>query len=306
MANPTIVIPDNVGPQTSNAGDGRAHVPGTKVEPKDTEPTKQEPTKSEIRKMKLKIEGVEAEYDEAEVVKWAQEGKLSTKRFQEAAEIKKQAEALIAKAKNPEQLAELFQELGIDVDSWSEQRVWQKIQESELTPEQKKQRDVEAELKKYRDKDAKDKADAESAQDKALQEHYEVDFEKKIISALDLGGLPTKGKAGREVVRRMANYMLVAAQNNLDLNPSDLVSQVRRDLNEEHRAMYDDAPDDLLSELLGPAGKRLREADVKKLKTTQQQAFSKPTSAARQAADDKPKKLSGSDWREALKKDFLK
>lgn len=304
MTIPTIVIPDNVGPQSS--ADGRTQVPGTKVEPKTPETPTEQPTKAEARKLKLKIDGVESEHDEAEVIRLAQEGKLSTKRLQEAAQIKKQAEALIARAKNPEQLAELFQELGIDVDSWSEQRVWQKIQESELTPEQKEQRKIDAELKKYRDKEAKEKADADTAEDTALQQHYEVDFEKKIISALDIGGLPTKGKAGREVVRRMANYMLVAAQNNLDLEPKDLVAQVRRDLNEEHRAMYDDAPEDLLNELLGPAGKRLREADVKKLKTTQQQAFSKPTSATREAAANKPVKLNGPEWRKAVMKDFLK
>ena len=307
MSMPTIVIPDNVGPQSSP----------TDNSPKDsannTNPT--EPTKAEIRKMKLKIDGQEGEYDESEVVKWAQQGKSAAKRFEEAAaakkeaaEMKKQAEYFLNKLRDPGQLEAILKDpaIGLDVKKWAEDYVWNHLQEEQLTPEERNKRAVEAELKKYREKEAREKAEAEAAQDKALQDHYEQDYEKKILAALQLGGLPTKGKAGREVIRRMANYMSIAAQNNLEVDHQDLVAQVRRDLNEEHRAIYDDAPDDLLEELLGrhKAGQRLRESDIKKLKSTQQQAFSKPNKA--QTTSSKPSKLSGQDWRNALTKDFLK
>ena len=52
-------------------------------------------TPAEIRKMKLKVDGVESEYGEDEVIRYAQQGKAANKRFEEAATMRREAEQMV-------------------------------------------------------------------------------------------------------------------------------------------------------------------------------------------------------------------
>ncbi len=100
----------------------------------------------------------------------------------------------------------------------------------------------------------------------------------QIIQALQQGGIPNT----RGAVRRMAQYLQLAVSNNIEVTPADLVARVKQELIEEHKSMYGASdPASLLSILGEDLTKKLREADLKRLKSTQPEPRRKPASNAK-------------------------
>lgn len=260
---------------------------------------------TEIRRMKLKVDGHELDLPEDEVIKLAQMGKSASKRYEEAAALrresaaeKQQAEQFFGMLRDPQKLAKLLADprVGIDVKKWAEQYVWDQIQEERLSPAEKKARDNERKLAEIEDRDKNAKAEADKQQDAALISHYEGDYEKKITEALGMGGVPKTPMT----VRRMAHYMRIAFKNDLDITPRDLVDRVRQDFLAEQRELFGAVDGDALIGLLGEdTAKRLRNADLKRLKTTQgDSGFRTPEPKPIQAGKkQKDTRLNGSDWR---------
>ena len=264
-------------------------------------------TPAEKKIWKLKANGKEVEFDasdEERIKQAVTKGLGADETFQTAAQYRKQAEQFFSMLKDPVTLKQVLTDprVGVDLKKFAEEYVWEQMQEAQLTPEQKRQRDVDNELKKYRDAEANQKTEAEAAQAKALEAHYEADFEQRILTALKSGGVPnTKG-----AVRRMGYYLQQAIANNIDLQPADLVQQVRKDLQQEHQELYSTAPSETLLELLGEdLAKKLRQEDLKRLKTTQPEKHRKENTPSRKTSSQSPKKLSGDEWREQLHRKML-
>ena len=99
------------------------------------------------KKWKLKAGKQEREVtSEAELVRLAQLGIGANEKFEQAAKTRKQAEEVLEIIqKNP---AEALTKLGFDVRKLAEEYLAEKIQEEMLTPEQKKVKEMEQQLKK--------------------------------------------------------------------------------------------------------------------------------------------------------------
>ena len=204
------------------------------------------PTAAEKKIWKLKADGEEFEFDasnEEAIKQEIMKARGANKRFEEAAKARKEADAqrkeaeeAFAMLKDPAQLKKLLADPRISVDfkKLAEEFVWEQIQEQSLTPEQRKQKELERELAKYKEQEQETLTKKEAAEAAQLQAHYESDYEQRIISALESGGIPKT----RGAVRRMAHYLELAVQNGVDVTAQDLVSRVRQDLLDEHREMY--------------------------------------------------------------------
>lgn len=296
----------------SNVAAAMAATPAAPAAPTATAPVESapvvekapEPTAVQKEKWKIKADGEEFEWDPSDIEATKRElskARGANKRFEEAAKMRKQAETFFDMLKNPATLKQVLTDpkVGVDLRKFAEEFVWEQIQEEKLTPEQKRQREVERELQKYREAEAKQKAEAETAQAEALRKHYEADFESKILSALQTGGIPNT----RGAVRRMAYYLQQAIANNIDIQPTDLVARVRQDLAEEHRDMYSAADPSSLISLLGEdLAKKLRAADVKRLKSTQPEQYRKQpsTETSKRQGEKTPKRKTMDQFREEL------
>ncbi len=277
-------------------------------EDKDDAPKDMTPAERKI--WKLKADGEEFDFDatdEEAVKREIMKARGANKRFQEAAGLRKDAERAFEMLKDPTQLREILQDprIGIDLKKFAEDYVWEQIQEQQLTPEQKAQRDKDRRLAEYEAREAKAKEDGLSRQQQESQARYETGYETKITKALEAGGIPKTPEA----VSRMAEYLLRAVENGYDLSPEDLVQQVRQDYISEFTAVLGAADGDQLLALLGEANaEKLRKADLKRLKNPQGNPFPS-RSPAKQAAEGKgpapQAKVSGSVWRDGLMKDFL-
>lgn len=261
--------------------------------------------KEAIRKHKLKVDNEEIEVDDDELKRGYAHNKAASKRMEEAAAYRKQAEQAFEMLKDPSKLRQLLEDprVGIDLKKFAEDYVWENLQNDALTPEQKKQREVERELEKYRQSEKAAKEQAETREATELQNKYAAEYETTIIEALDKGGVPKN----RASVRRMAQYLQLAVANNIDVTPADLVARVRQDLIDEHKSMYGESdPASLLSILGEDLAKKIREADVKRLKSTQPEARRRPAGNAKpvKAPEKRRERMSADTIAEKLREKF--
>ncbi len=267
-------------------------------------------TAAEKKIWKLKVDGEEFDFDatdEEAVKREIMKARGAAKRFESAAQMRKEAEQIVSMLKDPASLREILQDprIGVDLKKFAEDYVWEQIQESQLTPEQKAQRDKDRRLAEYEAREAKAREEGVTRQQQEAQTRYEVGYEKKIMTALEAGGIPKSPKA----IARMADYLYQAVEHGYDLSPEDLVQQVRQDYIADFTSVLGDADGDQLLALLGEANaEKLRKADLKRLKNPQGNPF--PTrSAAKTAASGKAppaqQRKTGTEWRSDLMKDFL-
>lgn len=260
-----------------------------------TQPTapgeqKAAPTPAEIRKLKLKLEGGEVELPENEVIALAQQGKVAQKRFQEAAQMRREAEEVLSFLKaNPK---EAFQKLGIDVRKFSEDTLMEILQQETMSPEQRKAKEMEQELRKYRDaeKAAADKKQAEEMQ--RLESTHLNNYQETFIKALQVAGLPRT----TFTVKRMAEHQIVANRKGYTIDPQSLAKLVREDYDLAQKEIYGSADEDTLLNLLGDDGvKKVQKALIKKLK-------SKPSVQAKSENISQPSPVQKGSWKEFSKK----
>lgn len=308
-----------------------AAAPSPKVEPKKA-PPRETPAKTEDggadtappanataaekKIWKLKAEGEEFEFDasdEEAVKREIMRARGSDKRFQSAAQMKQQAERFFEMIKNPETLEQVLSDprVGIDVRKWAEQKVWEAIEaqkreeEFKKDPSAKKRWEDDQELARLRKQKADDEAAKAADVQKADVQKFEQHYEKTILGALELGGLPKTPEAAA----RMGQYLARAMESGMDLSPQDLVEVVRKDYQTDLSALLGEATGEQLLQILGEVNaKKLRDADLARLRNPQATSFPRRSEARRTAEkepDAKPKRMSGSDWRAALAKDFL-
>lgn len=318
MSEPTVVSggTNNSAPSESQAQSQDSQQPQSGVvsatsskpapQPKETQnhqQQKQQPTEQQkaiARKLKLKVDGRDEELDESEVVRWAQMGRSAQKRFQEAAQARKQAEDFIRMLKEDPVSVMTNPAVGIDPRKFAEEYLSKELQKETLSPEQKRIRDLEDKLRKHDEDLKKAEEQSKKAEFQKLQEHYKQDFDKKFTDALQGSGLPKSPKT----IQRMADYMVMALKNNLDVEPSHVVELVRQDYISEIQDLFSQTDGDKLLKILGDGvANKIRKADLARLRSSQQQPISQPTPTQEFVAEDKPKKVMNVfEWRAEIDK----
>lgn len=272
--------------------------PTSQAQPQaQSSPTSQEAKATETaaqRTMRLKIEGQELELPESEVIALAQQGKQAGKKFQEAAQMRKEAEALAHLLKsNPKEALAKF---GIDVRKFSEDTLVEMLERDAETPEQKKARENAERLAQYEREEKERKELERDSQLKALEEKHLKNYNEMFVQALEQSGLPKTPFT----VKRMAELQLINVRNKLDLDPGQLAKLVREDYINEQKALFSSADGNTLMEILGAdIVKKLSKAQIAKLKA-QSPKFTKPDDDAKQASKSE-KALS---WKEIQRKNL--
>lgn len=265
-------------------------------------------TPAEKKIWKLKADGEEFEFDasdEEAIKREIMKARGANKRFQSAAELKKQAETFFNMMKDPQQLRKVLEDprVGVDVKKFAQEYLWEKIQDEQLTPEQREQREKDRELEEYRQQKAKQEQERVEREKAERVSRMEQSYEQKITKALEMGGIPKT----HATVARMADYLEKALNYNLDLSPEELVQHVRNDYLSDFSSVLSAADGEQLLALIGEANaEKLRQADLKRLKSTQSnpfQARSRPKDES--LVSQQQKKLPASEWKEDLIKGFL-
>ena len=186
------------------------------------------------------------EFLQAEEARLAAE--LKAKQEEEAkakaeAEAKAKAEAenaKLAKSKEDEEKKKQAQALA---DEEARKKAKAKEEEALRKAEEAKKLKADAEL------EAKKKKEEEFNQ-KELERLREIEFEKidtQMTLALEKSDLPKKPY----VVRKMAEYMLIGANNGINLSPEDVLPIVREELLTDLQEIINTLPEDKAEEFIG-------------------------------------------------------
>lgn len=209
-----------------------------------------EEIKRNIKKLKLKVDGetIEEEVDlddEEGLTRQLQLAKAAQKRMSEASEQRKQIEAVMNLLMNSPDKA--LQELGIDPEQFAVNFLQNKIEESKKSPEQLEREALQKELEELRSKVQREEEERKSAELARLQNEAEKQLEDGIMSALQSSNIPQSPLA----IKKMAEIMYTALQNDINLDPKDVIPLMKREIEADIKDFIKIAPDEMVEALLG-------------------------------------------------------
>jgi hypothetical protein len=209
-----------------------------------------------IRELKLKVHGQEITEElpfeieeDPEVVEYLtkqlQLSKAAQRAMQEKSTFEKQVGQFFQDMKSNTK-AKLL-ELGIDPREFAAQVIEEEIKKAQMSPEQLKQMEMEQELNRLREES---RLKEEQFNQRELERVRAIEFEKidtQMTQALDRSDLPRKPY----VVRKMAEYMLIGANNGIELTPEDVLPIVRQELLSDLQEIINTLPEDKAEEFIG-------------------------------------------------------
>lgn len=250
------------------------------------------------QKYKVKVDQQEMEVALDDLIRNYQKGEAADKRLREAAMARKEAEEFIKLAKSDKK--KLFQALGEDPQAFVEQFLSEYFEEQSLSPEQKELRDTKRRLEEYESITRQQEEARQAEQMEQLYSQYEQQYSNDIVAAIQSGGLPPS----EYVVKRVAEYMLAAVENGLDVTAQDVIPLVKEDIGMFTKSLYSEAPEDKLIELLGEdVAKKIVKQHLKTVqpKTVESRPPQQKTTQS-SSASDKKKHMSTYDFREMIER----
>ena len=252
------------------------------------------------RKIKVKVDGAESEVDEAELVAKYQKASSAEKRFQEASQKMKQTEAFMKQLKEDPISVLNNPALGLDFRRVAESYLEGILQDELMDPKDKKLRDTESELEKYRREDKQRREDAAREQEVRRAEEFErlktkhaEEYTRTFQEALEAEGLPKSS----QTIRRMAQYMEQALKQGVKVSAAEVASLVKDDYIQEQKSLMGGMSAEQLVQVLGiEAVDKLRQHNLAKVSSG---AFGKPVlpPGSPQKAHQKGQKLDLANWK---------
>lgn len=211
-----------------------------------------EEKKSNKKKYKIKVDKNEEEVEfdsdnEEEVKKHLQMSRAASKRMSEAAEVRKAAIDFIDELKKNPRKVLSDPNIGVDLKKFAEEIINDHIKELEKSPEQREKEALTAELEKLRKESKEKEESAKKSEFERLQLQQEHELSSQIEAALDVGGLPKHPRT----VKAMAEMMMIALQNDIDLSPQDIAPIIKNNTMGEFKEIIQALSDDQLEDFLG-------------------------------------------------------
>jgi hypothetical protein len=195
-----------------------------------------------VARIKADLGDGEQEYDPQHLIGLAQRGKKTAQimskaeqRAQEAMRLQQEADGKLArlKSKDLRERRAALKELGFDEVEYAREIAREVVETEQLTPEQRRIRELEATLKA--DEEAKSKAKQEEeakAQEAETKRHIE-EFSNLFMEVVKLAGLPQQSAS---VVGYRLASMYQAAEGQVD--PEVAAERIKDTLRKEHVALY--------------------------------------------------------------------
>ena len=272
-----------------------------KLENKDTSKmskTEKQAHEKKVEKFKLKVYGKEVEEeldlnDREAVTKKLQMAHAANEKMRESAEMKRAAEEFITMLKTDPRRVLTDPNIGVDLKKLAQEILEEEIANAQKSPEQLEKEKLQKELQSLKEKYEKEEQTRVAKERERLQKEHEVNIQNNIESALKTSDLPKTPYT----VRKMAEMMMIALQNNVDLSPNDIVPLIRKQMQSDIKELFGAASDDVIEELVGKD--RLSSIRKKKVAAVKQAAQTanqvKQTSQAPKEESPKPKKTI-KDW----------
>jgi hypothetical protein len=221
-------------------------------------------TPSETFEVKVNNKIVKMTRDE--LIAHAQMSHAAQAKFEEAAKLRRDNEkfeqslkkskiqALIDKGFSPEEIREEFEQ-------WYTQQF---IEPETLSPEQKRARDMERELERYRNQEKERTEREQREQQEKMTAQQREYLQGQIIEALEKNGLPKN----KWFAQRLAFYMRENLRNGWEAPMELIVSQVKKDHKEINSGISEDSTVEQLLEHFGEGIiNKIRKHDLEQLRS---------------------------------------
>ena len=188
---------------------------------------------------------------------------------------------------------ELLKRAGYDPRQLAEEYLTQAIEEDMLPENEKELRRVRQEKEELERQYKEELTRREQEQMDVAIQQAQQEISNNIIDALENSSLPKSP----EVVKRIANYMLIAEQKGINVNPRQVIPLVEEDfrnLNAQILKSLD--PTKRISYIGEDLLKQIRQDDLARLKTSQSQS-SQSVPKSKQPSN---KKITKEEWRKEL------
>ena len=188
---------------------------------------------------------------------------------------------------------ELLKRAGYDPRQLAEEYLTQAIEEDMLPENEKELRKVRYEKEELERQYKEELSRREQEQMDVAIQQAQQEISNNIIDALESSSLPKSP----EVVKRIANYMLIAEQKGINVNPKQVIPLVEEDfrnLNAQILKSLD--PTKRISYIGEDLLKQIRQDDLARLKTSQSQS-SQSVPKSKQSSS---KKITKEEWRREL------
>jgi hypothetical protein len=227
------------------------------------------------RKHKTKVDGKEVELDYDELTRGYGHTKAANARMQEAAEMRKAAEAAQKREKalmdsiygwkqDPTKAFEALEQLGIDVDSISHDRVLKKMAYEMMSEQEREAFDAKRELEKYKAREAKEAEERRKQELDTLKQQAATDLEQGILKFLE--GNPNK--VSPSLVGRAIDAMIYAAEGGQEISIEEAFNRAGAWYERERKQIFENELQALIGsgEVPKPLAEAVRKADIAALR----------------------------------------
>ncbi|NDC24780.1 MAG: hypothetical protein EB120_12555 [Proteobacteria bacterium] len=193
-----------------------------------------------------------------------QMSKLAQHKSQEEANLRKEVNSFIEQLrKNPRKILS-DPNLGVDVKQLAAQIIEEEIENSQKSPEQLEKERIENELRELREQYEREKEESRTKEFERLQEIEFERYDNLMTKALESSDLPKSPY----VVKKMADYMLMALDAGVEVTPEDILPLVRDEIQDDLKQMFAVMPDEVVEKVIGKdVFNRIRKKNLAKAKT---------------------------------------
>lgn len=245
-------------------------------------PVKKESSVAQEELYTLKVNGKEVKVPKSKLEMYAQLGLASDEKFKEAKKMREDADKILATAKTEKSAIKSLMAAGYtkaEARQIIEEELLKEYEYEDLSPEEKKRRELEEELKQYKTKEEKDQAEREAAARQREEEQYFRKLDEELADAITASGLPKHPVFGKFALQ----YMASSASQDLDLSAKDAMKLVEQDFIGVVQELLSGMDAKTLKSWLGDKSLRsLREDAISELKS-KEPPFAKAKAPAKQA-----------------------
>jgi len=253
-ANTANTAADSAAPEVTEGAEETADGEGVD----DTAETSTAPTQAEKKeaarrkKLKLKVDGREIEDeidfdDEEGLTRKMQMAHVAQKRMAEYAQLQKEVREWVDQLRKDPRGVLSDPGLGIDLKQFAASIIQEDIDNSQKSPEQLEKEQAQKELRELKEAREKEKEEFEAREFQRLQEREFERIDTLMTQALETSDLPKSPY----VIKKMADYMLLGLQNNIDVTPADVLPIVREEIVSDVQAMFGAMPEEVVEKILG-------------------------------------------------------
>lgn len=217
------------------------------------------PTPAEIKKikqLKLKFNGKDIvedlpfEIDEKDAdwyVKQRQKAMLADHKAREYAQLENEVGAFIQELRKNPKKALQNPAIGLDIKELAASILQEEIERSQKSPEQLRAEEAELKLQELMAERENEKKELEAKQLEMLTEREYERYDNLMSSALESSDLPKSPY----VVKKMTEYMIMAVENGIDVDPKDVVPLIREEIHADIQQMFGAMPVEVIEQIMG-------------------------------------------------------